>query len=116
MELITIGGLSLFISWLFFNAGSAKTVKESNAIDVAMATQCTVLAAAGAIITSLFAFTFIFNSHKDPTKLLQVPTLINTLMSGCVSITASCNNVDLFSALIIGCIGSLLYACFRLLY
>jgi len=32
--LLTIGGLSLFISWLFFNAGSAKTVNPSAINDV----------------------------------------------------------------------------------
>jgi len=37
-------------------------------------------------------------------------------MAGCVSITASCNKVSLFSAIVIGFIGSLLYTSCRKLY
>ncbi len=37
-------------------------------------------------------------------------------MAGCVSITASCNNVNLFSSMCIGFIGGIIYLSFRKLF
>ena len=39
----------------------------------------------------------------------ELTDLIGAIMSGCVSVTAGCNNLETTHALIIGIIGSIIY-------
>jgi len=114
-ELFVMGALSLFVSWLFFNAGSAQTVTNKDA-NIYMATHCTVMAASSAVVTCLLLWPVFFHSKSNPTRQASVEVLVNAMMAGCVSITASCNNVNLASSLVIGMIGSILYLTGRKLF
>jgi ammonium transporter, Amt family len=110
-----MGGLSLFCSWLFFNAGSAKTVQYTDRIDVSKATQCTLISATSACLICVVILPFLSSSH-NPTAKWQIGPVVNSLMAGCVSITASCNNVGLFTAIVIGAIGSVIYLVARKIF
>lgn len=106
-----MGGISLFMSWLFFNAGSAQTVQKTANADVSNAMHCTLLAACASCLTFILLQCF---SLADDTW--NVSGVTNSVMAGCVSITASCNNVSLFSAIVIGSIGCACYLFCRRLY
>jgi ammonia channel protein AmtB len=74
------------------------------------------IAASASCITCILIRPLFMYSKKEPTKRESVVLLVNSIMAGCVSITASCNNVSLFSAIVIGFFGCILYLVFAGIY
>jgi Amt family ammonium transporter len=74
------------------------------------------MAASASACTCYLLWPLYFYSKKNPAKKVGVEVVINSVMAGCVSITASCNNVNLFSSMIIGLAGCIFYLSFRKLF
>ena len=74
------------------------------------------MAAAASPGTCDLLWPFFFYSERNPARICGVEIIINSTMAGCVSITASCNNVTLFSSMCIGLIGGIIYLSFRKLF
>jgi Amt family ammonium transporter len=74
------------------------------------------MAASASAFTCYLLWPLFFYSKKNPTRRCGAETVINSVMAGCVSITASCNNVSLFSSILIGMIGCIFYLSFSKLF
>ena len=74
-----------------------------------MATHATLMAPASAGVTCILLWHLFFYSKSNPTMRGSVEVLMNSIMAGCVSVTASCNNITLASAMFIGAIGCIMY-------
>ena len=109
-----VGGcLMLFTSWLLFNAGSNQSIVQNKATNIPERTVInTILSASAAtacvIFIDLFARTKI-DLEQNVTFKIDLVTIIDAILAGCVSITGSCDNVSQHNALIIGFIGGLVY-------
>ena len=95
LSLSTLGCLILWLGWLGFNGGSARSIADAPHV---IAT--TMIAGASGGI-------FILLLRGLRSKKLRLPLLINGILGGLVSITASSVYVSLAVAILIGAIGSL---------
>jgi Amt family ammonium transporter len=95
--LAVLGTLILWFGWFGFNGGSNGALDDS----VALILINTFLAASFGLLTGLL-ISFIFHKKPDPMYLVLGP------LAGLVSITASCNSVNSFLAIMIGIIGSII--------
>ena len=114
-----VGGcFILFCDWLFFNAGSSWSLTQDKETNLpALSMMNTIISAAGSC--TAYAVYQIFKEfynecHKNEiiqniTLKYDVISFVGVIMSGCVSVTASCNNVDTFSAMLIGVVGAAVY-------
>lgn len=91
------GVVFLWIGWLGFNAGSSLHF-DSNVFNIVLNT---ILAGAAGGLTSAM-----YSLHK--TNRVHIPNFYNGILSGLVSITASCNFVDGLSSVLIGSLGALI--------
>ncbi|WP_414931540.1 ammonium transporter [Vibrio europaeus] len=91
------GVVFLWIGWLGFNAGSSLHF-DSNVFNIVLNT---ILAGAAGGLTSAM-----YSLHK--TNRVHIPNFYNGILSGLVSITASCNFVDGLSSVLIGALGALI--------
>jgi len=96
MSIATLGCLILWIGWFGFNGGSELAVNE-NLFYIVVTTN--LAAAAGGIAATLTSWI----RYGLP----DLSLIINGILSGLVSITASCNNVSFFSAVMIGSIAGI---------
>ena len=95
LSLSTLGCLILWLGWLGFNGGSARSVADAPHV---IATTM-IAGASGGIFMLLL--------RGLRTKKLRLPLVINGILGGLVSITASSIYVSLAVAVLIGAIGSL---------
>lgn len=95
LSLSTLGCLILWLGWLGFNGGSASSLAE---VPHVIATTMFAGASGGIFILLLRGL----RSQK-----LQLPLVINGILGGLVSITASSAYVSLAVAILIGAVGSL---------
>ena len=112
MALMVGGCFMLFCSWLFFNAGSASTITQDKDVNIPQLTIVnTILSAVGSV--SCVSLTGMFSdqvgSKQNITLKFDLTTLIGSIMSGCVSVTACCNNIEPHNSILIGFIGAVLY-------
>jgi len=91
-----LGTLILWFGWFGFNGGSNGAMDET----VPLILINTFLAAAFGLLTGLF-ISYVTKKKPDPMYVVLGP------LAGLVAITASCNSVDSFEAIIIGMIGCL---------
>jgi len=97
MSIATLGCLILWIGWFGFNPGSALVASK----DIPYIAVTTNLAgAAGGIVAT---FTAWFKDGKP-----DLSMIINGILAGLVGVTASCDGVSYFSAVIIGAIAGVL--------
>jgi class 3 adenylate cyclase len=101
-SLIAAGTFILWFGWYGFNAGSAGQLSNGGAELAARAMSATSMSASGAVLMAVVLNYFRFVRFTP-----QV--LCNALLSGLVSITASCTIVELWSALLIGAVGCLIF-------
>ena len=106
--LIVTGTLLLWVCWLFFNGGSA-VIFSARKNAPAKVIMCNVIsAAAGGLFAVFFkpriCGTYSFVSQYDP------GTICNGIIVGLVSCTASCDKIEVWSAFLIGTIGSTFYS------
>ncbi|MEG3440336.1 ammonium transporter [Pannus brasiliensis CCIBt3594] len=97
MSIATLGCLILWIGWFGFNPGSALAVNESVPY---IAVTTNLAGAAGAIAATFTAWA------KDGKPDLSM--IINGVLAGLVAITAGCDGVSYWSAVIIGAIAGVL--------
>ena len=96
LSLATLGCLILWFGWFGFNAGSTLELNSPAVAHILVNTL--VAGATGGIIGTLSAW-FMFDNKPSLTF------IINGILAGCVSITASCAYVHLLSAVFIGMVG-----------
>jgi Amt family ammonium transporter len=101
-SLSTVGTMILWFGWYGFNCGSQLAFTGSSMKVVSLAMMNTTLAPAAAVIT-IVIFTMITGAH------VEVGDCLNAALGGLVSITANCNIVEPWAALIIGSVGGMVY-------
>lgn len=102
------GTLLLWVCWLFFNGGSALIFNERKSAP-AKVIMCNVISgAAGGLFAVFFkpriCGTYSYVSQYDP------GTICNGIIVGLVSCTGSCDKIEVWSAFIIGTVGSTFYS------
>ncbi|BBA79251.1 ammonium/methylammonium permease [cyanobacterium endosymbiont of Rhopalodia gibberula] len=97
MSIATLGCLILWIGWFGFNAGSQLAADE---IVPYIAVTTNLAAAAGGVAATLVAW---FKNEKP-----DLPIIINGILSGLVGITAGCDGVSYFGAVVIGAIAGVI--------
>ncbi|HEY9865105.1 MAG TPA: ammonium transporter [Candidatus Obscuribacterales bacterium] len=97
MSIATLGCLILWIGWFGFNPGSTLAANEQIAY---IAVTTNLAAAAGAITATATSW---FKDGKP-----DLSMIINGVLAGLVSITASCDSVSYLSAVIIGAIAGVI--------
>jgi Amt family ammonium transporter len=101
--LIVLGTFILWMDWYGFNPGSTLGITPAGyATIMARSAMCTTLSAAGGGLTAFFV-------DRSVAKIYDVSMTCNGILAGLVSITAGCATVLPWAALLIGCIGGLLY-------
>jgi len=102
IPLVALGTLTLWFGWYGFNCGSTLGMSDgTTAFKAALAAVNTSLAgSAGGLIVLLWNI-----YHKS----YDLPSMCNGVLSGLVSITAGCANVEPYMALIIGFLGGIVY-------
>ena len=109
---MALGTLILWVGWFFFNGGSTNGITNLNKEDwkfSSVAIVNTIIAPSTCGLLTLLLRRRITGEKRD--ERLDYAAFTNGILAGCVSITASCNNVTGFMSIIIGAIGSLVY-CF----
>ena len=92
---LIIGGcFILFVGWLFFNAGSSWSVTKNKLVNVPqLAVINTILAASGgALLAPILGL--LSNTFGKVGMKYELTTLVGAILSGCVSVTAGCNNIE----------------------
>jgi len=108
VQSIVLGTFMLWICWLFFNAGSTAQMAELNDMEPDLIMMNTIIAG------SAGGFFSVYLKHPlagtwDGKQRYDVGALCNGILIGLVSITAGCNNVEPWAALIIGALASVVY-------
>ncbi|CAE7797414.1 AMT1-1 [Symbiodinium sp. CCMP2592] len=103
IPLIVLGTFALWFGWYGFNPGSTLSMhdKEMGALAAQVAMNTTLSAATCGI--SVFLLKFVLTRKYD------VGALCNGILSGLVSITAGCGNMECGSAVLTGFIGAFFY-------
>lgn len=70
---------------------------------------CTIISATSAVFSSSILSFLILYDKKNPTLKYSLNEKVNSMLAGCVSITASCDNVSLFGSFCIGIIAGFFY-------
>ena len=95
-SLTAIGGLVLYISWFFVNAGSSGSISNDIAIRGAGRAALNTALSAGA--SSIMGY-LICRFYK---KRLNLDFLVNSLLGGLIAVTAPCGFINPTSAILIG--------------
>ena len=100
---VVLGTLILWFGWYAFNSGSTGCVLGEGCMDIAgrAAANTTLSIAAGGLMC--LTITIVLGSPGD------VSNLLNGILSGAVSITASCAFVEPYAAFVIGVVGASVY-------
>ncbi|NER78294.1 MAG: ammonium transporter [Leptolyngbya sp. SIO1D8] len=93
-----IGCFILWLGWFGFNAGSTLSADPNAISHIVVATM--IAGSTGSIAATFFSFLL----NQKP----SIASIINGILAGCVSITASCAFVDIPSAALIGFIGGII--------
>lgn len=100
------GTLILWLGWLLFNGGSSAGITGDNGKSAQIAIVNTILApSAGGIFTFLVKGYIVGGSDVK----MDFQALTNGILAGLVSITANCDAVEPWAAVIIGALGGLIY-------
>merc|ERR1711934_1289733 len=100
--LATVGTMILWFGWFGFNGGSQFAITGDNLQVVSLVVVNTTLCPAAAVVT-LTLLALVIGEHTE------IGDLLNAALGGLVSITANCNVVEPWAALVIGVIGAFVY-------
>jgi ammonium transporter, Amt family len=99
----------LAVGWLFFNAGSTMSMFQPSINSSSKIMMITLLSCSTGGIISAFLRPLIMGTYSQNQR-YDVSALCNGMLAGCVSITGVCDRCEPWSAILIGLIGSLIYA------
>jgi Amt family ammonium transporter len=103
---VTIGTLILWLGWYGFNCGSTLVTSGSNVGVIGrVGVNCTLGAASGGL-TTMFLHWF---KNRGTQDIYSVGILCNGILAGLVGITASCNNIEMEGAFVIGIVAGCVY-------
>lgn len=100
--LSTVGTMILWFGWFGFNGGSQFGISGDNLSVVGLCVVNTTLCPAAAVVT-LTLLALALGEHTE------IGDLLNAALGGLVSITANCNVVEPWAAVLIGIIGAFVY-------
>ena len=109
------GTLIILITSLFMNAGAQMQISDDDERPNKIVMNTVISAASSGFLVALMnQWTTIFLdkasiSERQIMYHYNVDYLCNAVLAGMVSVTASCNNIDLWAAAAIGAIGSQIY-------
>ena len=106
VPMVVLGTLILWFGWYGFNCGSTLSATGENEQLIGKVGQNTTLAAAAG---GLICFIIHAIRHKGTKDRYNISPLTNGILAGLVSITAGCNGVEPYGALLIGIIGGFVY-------
>lgn len=101
VPLSALGTLILWLGWFGFNAGSAFKIHGSNGGTVGLCLVNTVLCPSAAAVT-YFVFSYV-RAHPD------LGGILNSVLGGLVAITANCDCVQPWAAVLIGIVSMFVY-------
>jgi len=104
-----LGTLLLWVCWLFFNAGSVSTFfapRRNNAPKICM---INILSPAVSGIFCVFIKPRITGEYSAVNQ-FDIGTFCNGILVGLVAVTAPCDNVEPWAALIIGLVAAIMYS------
>jgi Amt family ammonium transporter len=109
---VALGTLILWVGWLFFNGGSTLGLTgrqpERDWQTAARAIANTILAPSAAGLSTLVIRKRITGESQDVR--LDYAAFTNGILSGCVSVTASCNHIAPWAAVAVGLVASVVYS------
>lgn len=106
---IVAGSYLLWVCWFFFNASAGKTIVKITPGNIPQATiMNTMISGSTSSLIVFYFLPFFFKDHIGQNNYNPV-NICNGLLAGLVSVTASCNNIENYSAFVIGIIGGVVY-------
>lgn len=111
MMSIVMGVFILFITWLFFNGASGYTiVNRDSATWPAKIIMNTILSSSAGGVIVYATKQWILKKCSCPPSPYVIIDVCSGILAGLVSITAACNNVAHWSAILIGVMGGIVYS------
>jgi Amt family ammonium transporter len=109
VQQVVLGTMILWVSWLLFNSAGhmilstkiSRTHAEYGFFNTLLAPSC------GGVVSLLLKKKI---TQDNSEKSYSITALTNGILAGAVSITAGCNRVEPYAAIIIGVSGALIYA------
>ena len=103
-----------FFAGLLFNSGSSMTVTQDKVINIPQLTVVnTIMSAVASVLfmacCDLIDSPVISKENTNQTLKFDLITMIDVVIAGCVSVTGSCNNIEIHDALVIGFMGGIIY-------
>lgn len=107
---IVLGSFILWLGWYGFNCGSTlSAVGKNSGLIGKIGMNTTISGGACALIT--FFLTYL--EFKNTSNKFNIPEFCNGLLAGLASVTSSCDEIEPWSAFVIGIVGGILYFYFR---
>ena len=111
---VVLGTLILWLGWLMFNGGSSLKIAGASGLDAQLAMVNTILAPSAAGIFTFMVKKYISGDRMMWNSIINIRMdfqgLTNGILAGLVSITAGCNCVEPWAAIVIGIMGSIVYS------
>ncbi|CDW76015.1 ammonium transporter [Stylonychia lemnae] len=109
MSFIVSGGYLLWVCWLFFNGVAGKSVNSQSNNNIIQKTIMNTILSGSMSSLVVFLLQPYFMKNVEKIYNYNPVNIVNGLLGGLISITASCNNVENYGALLIGMIGGFVY-------
>ena len=106
VPMVVLGTLLLWFGWYGFNCGSTLSATGDNQILISKIGMNTTLSAASGGLICFILHAIRYRGTKDR---YNIAPLTNGILAGLVSVTAGCNGVEPYGAVLIGLIGGLIY-------
>ena len=103
-----MGTMILWLGWLMFNGSSSNGLTGTGVGTASLAIVNTILAASTGGVFTFLTRSYITGQKKNIRMDFQAIT--NGILAGLVSVTASCNSVRNWAAILIAIIGSCIYS------
>ena len=116
MSLLVAGTLVILITLLFMNAGADMKISTDDMRPNLIVMNTVISAAAsGLLVTQVNQWSNMFGDEASIAERqilyhFNVHSLCNAVLAGLVSVSASCNNIELWAAACVGAIGSVIYS------
>lgn len=113
LSLATGGCFLFFFANLLFNSGSNMTVTQDKMFNIPqLSVNNTIMSAVASVLYMAACDMFnspVISKENNTTLKFDLITMIDIVIAGCVSISGSCNNIEIHYSLAIGFIGGIIY-------